>query len=137
MQPALTTFIAVEPPIVFPGMTVMQLLMSRSRSAMRKAAAMLAAMQIVLVATPLAESGGGSTSAHIEASGVQTHYAHNEGLCIACAARKMFDDAAPADASPLASSEESDAAIAAANSLNPAPANGPPRSRAPPSTLVG
>lgn len=137
MQPAGTTFIAVEPSIVFPGMTVMQLLMSRTRSAMRKAAALLAAVQIVLVAIPLAESGGSSTSAHVESSGVQTHYAHNEELCVACAARKMFDGAVPTEVSPLASSEESDAAIAVANSFNPAPASDPPRSRAPPSTLVG
>ena len=118
-------------------MTVMKLLMARSSSAMRKAAALLAAMQIVLAAVPLTESSTASATAHVESSGVQIHHAHNEEFCIACVAVKLFDGAAPADASSVASSEASAAAIAVlSHSFHLRPAEGPPRSRAPPATLV-
>lgn len=100
---------------------------------MRKAAALLAAMQIVLAAVPLTESASASASAHVESTGVQTHHAHNEEFCIACVALRLFDGAAPAEASTLASSEASAAAIAVlSHSFAPRPAHGPPRSRAPP-----
>jgi hypothetical protein len=136
MQPVRATFIPTEPSIVFPGMTVMQRLMSRSGSALRKAAVVLAAIQIVMFASPLTERGG-SASAHVESSGEQGHYAHNEEFCLACVANKMFEGAVPADRFSIASFEESAGAIMASDSFNPTLANGPPRSRAPPSTLVG
>ena len=117
-------------------MTVMHLLMSRSGFVVRKAAAILAATQIMVVAIPLSESGSGSASAHVESRGVQIHYAHNEESCIACAALKVFDGALPA-APPVALSDGSAAAIAATDTFDPRLASGPPRSRAPPSTLVG
>lgn len=117
-------------------MSVMQL-MSRTRSAMRKAAAILAATQIMVVATPLTESASGNAVAHVESSGVQSHHAHNEEFCIACVALKMFDSAAHAAALSFPSSDASAAAIAASDISNLRLANGPPRSRAPPSSLVG
>jgi hypothetical protein len=97
---------------------------------------MLAAMQIVVFASPLTERGA-SASAHVESSGEQGHYAHNEEFCIACVAHKMFEGAVAANRFSIASFEESAGAIMASDSFNPAPANGPPRSRAPPSALVG
>lgn len=104
---------------------------------MRKAAAILAAMQMMVVATPLAETGSANSGAHVESSGVQSHHAHNEEFCIACVALKMFDGAAPAAALSFPSSDASAAAIAASDISNLRLANGRPRSRAPPSSLVG
>jgi hypothetical protein len=118
-------------------MTVMQLLMSRSRSAMRKAAVILAATQIMLGSLPLTESGSRSAGAHIEATGVKLHHAHSEESCIACAALKILDSAAPEEESPLALSKRSGAAGTASDSFDPRLANGPPRSRAPPSQILG
>lgn len=120
------------------GMTVVKLLMVRSGSALRKAAALLAAIQIVLAAIPLTESASASASAHVESTGERSHHAHSEEHCIACVALRLFDGAAPADASTLASLEASAAAIAVlSHSFDPGPTSSPQRSRAPPATLVG
>ena len=118
---------------MFPGMTVVQRLLGVTRSTMRKAAMVLAATQIMLGTAPLTESGSRSSVAHVEAGGVDLHHAHNEESCIACVAMKVFDNADPEHA-PRASSVTRLAAPAArSDSFDPRLANGPPRSRAPPS----
>jgi hypothetical protein len=122
---------------ILAGMTVMQLLMTRSRSAMRKAAVVLAATQIMLGSLPLTESGSRGAAAHIEATGVQLHHAHSEESCIACAALKIFDSATPEDKSALALSKRYGAAGTASDIFDPRLANGRPRSRAPPSQILG
>lgn len=122
---------------IFPGMTVVQMLIGRTRSTMRKTAVILAATQIVLGSAPLTESETRSASAHVEAGGVELHHAHNEESCIACVAFKLFGGAEPAPGphSPVAA--QTAVSIAASDSFDPRLANGPTRSRAPPSTLLG
>ena len=119
------------------GMTVVQMLIGRTRSTMRKAAVFLAATQIMLGSAPLTESGSRSAGAHVEAIGVELHHAHSEESCIACAALKIFDSAAPEEESPLPLSKRSGAAGTASDSFDLRLANGPPRSRAPPSQILG
>jgi hypothetical protein len=119
------------------GMTVVQMLIGRTRSTMRKAAVFLAATQIMLGSVPLTESGSRSAGAHVEAIGVQLHHAHSEESCIACAAMKLFDGAEPEDSPSLGFSGGSRAAIPASANFDPRLASGPPRSRAPPSHILG
>ena len=122
---------------MFPGMTVVQMLIGRTRSTMRKAAVMLAATQIMLGSAPLTESEGRSAGAHVEAAGVDLHHAHNEETCIACVAFKVFGSAELAHRAPLAESISSAASPASASSFDPRLASGPPRSRAPPASILG
>ena len=120
---------------IFPGMTIVQILMVRTRSIMRKAAVVLAATQIMLGGAPFAESGS-RTTPHVEAAGVQLHHAHTEELCIACAALRVFDGAAPAQPASIAASLASAVAFAAFENVDQRLAKGPTRSRAPPSTFL-
>jgi len=122
---------------MLPGMTVVQMLIGRTRSTMRKAAVVLAATQIMLGSVPLTESGSRSAGAHIEAIGVQLHHAHSEESCIACATMKLFDGAAPEESPSPGFSGRSRAASAGSASFDPRLAQGPPRSRAPPSLILG
>ncbi len=113
------------------------MLIGRTRSTMRKAAVVVAATQIMLGSVPLTEGGSRSAGAHVEAIGVQLHHAHSEESCIACAAMKLFDGASPEETSSLAISTDPAAAGARCASFDPSLANGPPRSRAPPSPILG
>jgi len=118
-------------------MTVVQMLFGVTRSTMRKAAVVLAATQIMLGTAPLSESGSRSTGAHVEASGVDLHHAHNEESCIACIAIKVFAGA-ELERAPLPSAHTRLVAPAAvSDSFNPRLASGPPHSRAPPSPILG
>lgn len=116
-------------------MTVVQMLIDRTSSTMRKAAVMLAATQIMLGSAPLTESDSRSTRAHVEAAGVDLHHAHNEEACIACVAFKVFGSAELAHRAPLVEAWGTAIAPASSRSFDPRLASGPPRSRAPPSIL--
>jgi len=120
---------------IFPGMTIVQILMGRTRSMMRKAAVVLAATQIMLGGAPFAESGSRAMP-HVEAAGVQLHHAHAEELCIACAALRIFDGASPVSPAPLAASDASAPAFAASKSPDQRLAQDLTRSRAPPSAIL-
>ena len=120
---------------IFPGMTIVQLLMGRTRSIMRKAAVVLAATQVMLGGAPFAESASRAT-AHVEAAGVQLHHAHTEELCIACAALRIFDGASPATPAALVASEESAVTVATSETLDQRLIRGRTRSRAPPSAIL-
>lgn len=118
-------------------MTRVQILIGRTRTIMRKAAVVLAAAQIVVGGAPFAESGRGSAIAHVEDAGVQLHYAHSEEFCIACAALKVWDGPAAAAASSFSELEASASPSTTSERFDKRLAKGPPRSRAPPSSLVG
>lgn len=46
--------------------------------------------QLTLVLAPLAHaSRGRSAAAHVERGGTQTHHAHNEATCVACATQGL------------------------------------------------
>ena len=122
---------------MFPGMTVVQRLLGVTRSTMRKAAMVLAATQIMLGTAPLTESGSRSSSAHVEASGVDLHHAHNEESCIACVAMKVFGTGAPEQGTRASAVTRLDAPAARSDRFDPRPAKGTPRSRAPPSSILG
>lgn len=122
---------------ILPGMTVVQMLIGRTRSTMRKAAVMLAATQIMLGSAPLTESETRSARAHVEAGGVDLHYAHNEESCIACVAFKVFGSAEPAHRAAVVEPVQSSALPASSASFDPRLTSGPPRSRAPPSQILG
>jgi hypothetical protein len=118
-------------------MTWVQILIGRTRSMMRKAAVLVAAVQIVVGGAPFAESGSRSASAHVEDAGVQLHYAHAEELCIGCAALKVWDRPAAAGANPFSELTGSPRPAAMSDRFDQRLDNGPPRSRAPPSFLIG
>ena len=122
---------------IFPGMTFVQKLLGLSRSTMRKAALVVAATQIMLGSAPLTESEVRSTSAHVEAAGVELHHAHNEEACIACVAFKVFGSAELAHRAPLVESATSAVSPGSSSSFDPRLASGPPRSRAPPAAILG
>ncbi|HEU4747855.1 MAG TPA: hypothetical protein VFS56_05090 [Gemmatimonadaceae bacterium] len=118
-------------------MTVVQKLLGVTRSTMRKAAVVVAATQIMLGTAPLTESASRSSSAHVEASGVDLHHAHNEESCIACIAIKVFAGADLEQAPLPWSVTRLDAAAAGSDSFDARLADGQPRSRAPPSRILG
>ncbi|MDQ3674217.1 MAG: hypothetical protein M3365_07565 [Gemmatimonadota bacterium] len=118
-------------------MTVVQMLIGRTRSTMRKAAMMLAATQIMLGSAPLTESESRSAIAHVESAGVELHYAHNEESCIACVAFKVLGSGEPVHGAYVVESAQSAAPPASSASFDPRLASGPPRSRAPPSAFLG
>jgi hypothetical protein len=117
-------------------MTFVQKLIGLSRSTMRKIALVVAATQIMLGTAPLTESEARSTSAHVEAAGVDLHHAHSEETCIACVAFKAFGDAQPTERSAPFVLQEIRVAVALSDSFDSRLAHGPPRSRAPPSAIL-
>jgi hypothetical protein len=117
---------------IFPGMTFVQKLIGLSRSTMRKIALVVAATQIMLGTAPLTESEVRSTSAHVEAAGVDLHHAHSEETCIACVAFKAFGDAQPGERSTPFVFQEIRITVALSDGFHSRLANGPARSRAPP-----
>jgi len=121
---------------IFTGMTIVQILMVRTRSMMRKAAVVVAATQIMLGSAPFAESGSRAT-AHVEAAGVQLHHAHSEELCIACTALRVLDGAAPPQHPPVVVTEASSVRFAAVENLDQRFESGLTRSRAPPAQSLG
>ena len=66
----------------------------------------IAVVQLVVVVATATESLRPSASAHVEQSGTQRHYAHNEATCPVCAAQSMHAQVAhspvppPSDAAP-------------------------------------
>ena len=122
---------------IFPGMTFVQKLIGLSRSTMRKAALVVAATQIMLGTAPLTESEVRSTSAHVEAAGVDLHHAHSEETCLACVAVKVLGGANPGRGTHPVGEERSTVRTDVADKFDPRLANGPPRTRAPPATILG
>ena len=76
-------------------MIVVQIMLGRTRSLMRKVAVLIAASQLVLGSAPLFESGARDASAHIEANGVALHHVHDEANCIAFTASRLLSGAEP------------------------------------------
>ena len=103
---------------------------------MRKAALVVAATQIMLGTAPLTESEVRSTSAHVEAGGVDLHHAHSEATCIACVAFKAFGDAQTAERAAPVVLQKIRVTVAVSDSFDSRLANGPSRSRAPPSAIL-
>jgi|GEM_PF-1153757 len=122
---------------IFPGMTVVQMIIGRTRSTMRKAAVILAATQVMLGTVPLSESASRSTSAHVEAAGVEAHHAHNEESCIACVAIKVFGSAEVTNGRLFSLRTQLARATPRSHTFDTRLASGPPRSRAPPSLILG
>jgi hypothetical protein len=72
-----------------------QIVVNRTKSLMRRAAILVAATQVMLGSAPLFESGVRNASSHVEANGVQLHYAHDEATCVACNATRILGGAEP------------------------------------------
>jgi hypothetical protein len=45
--------------------------------------------QLVVAVAPLAEGRDGRMASHVEATGAQSHYTHNDATCAACQARSI------------------------------------------------
>ncbi len=118
-------------------MTVVQMLIGLSNVTMRTAAVLIAVTQIMLGSAPLTESESRSAGAHVEASGVDLHHAHNEETCIACVAFKVLGSADLEQRQPPIGSARSALTPASSDSFDPRLTSGPPRSRAPPSDILG
>ena len=117
-------------------MTIVQILIGRTRSTLRKAGLLLAATQIMLGTAPLTESETRSAGAHVEASGVDLHHAHNEQSCVACIAYKVFAGADLEQSPPPAIAARVVVTAAALDSFDARLTTGSPRSRAPPSSIL-
>lgn len=68
---------------------------------MRKAALLVAMAQMVVGLAPLLEAGGRDAHSHVEATGVQLHYSHDDATCGACVTRQIFAGAEPAELPPI------------------------------------
>ena len=67
-----------------------------SSAALRLAAVLAMAAQLVLTAAPYAERARGrDASAHLEGAGVRVHHAHDEAQCPACATQHLTSRAEP------------------------------------------
>ncbi len=117
-------------------MTIVQMMIGLTRSTLRKAGVLVAATQIMLGTAPLTESETRSAGAHVEASGVDLHHAHNEESCIACIAFKVFGGAELESPSFPAVAARLAAVPATRDSFNPSFTDGPGRPRAPPAPIL-
>ena len=117
-------------------MTLVQMLIGRTRSTLRKAGVLLAATQIMLGTAPLTEGETRSAGAHVEAGGVDLHHAHNENSCLACIAFKVFGGAQLEQSPPPAVVVRLAVTPAALGSFDPRLATGSARSRAPPPSIL-
>jgi hypothetical protein len=68
---------------------------------MRKAALLVALAQMVVGVVPLLEVGGRGTYSHVESTGVQLHYSHDDTTCAACVTRQLLGGAEPTQPPPL------------------------------------
>ena len=117
-------------------MTIVQILIGRTRSTLRKAGVLLAATQIMLGTAPLTESETRSAGAHVEASGVDLHHAHNEQSCLACIAFKVFGGAELEQNPPPPVVVRLAVTPATLDSFDSRLTTGSARSRAPPSSIL-
>lgn len=76
-------------------MMVVQVMLKKTGALMRLAAVLLAVGQAAMGFAPLLEKESASATAHVETSGTQLHYAHDESGCIACVAHRMAGGAPP------------------------------------------
>jgi hypothetical protein len=116
-------------------MMVVQIMMARTRSLMRKAAIAIAATQVVLGSAPLFESGARSASAHVEANGVRLHHAHDDATCIGCTATRLLGGAEPMQASPVMMAPRITSTTRELADLSTSVSARHNRSRAPPTVL--
>jgi hypothetical protein len=62
----------------------------RQRGVLFGLVALLATVaQLVVAISPLAEGRDGRMASHVEATGAQGHYTHNDATCAACQARSI------------------------------------------------
>lgn len=67
-----------------------RLIATRHRGWLSSLIALLAmTAQLVVAIAPLAEGRDGRMASHVESTGVQGHYTHNEATCAACQARSI------------------------------------------------
>jgi hypothetical protein len=104
---------------------------------MRKAAIVVAAAQVVLGSAPLFENGARNASAHVEAKGVQLHYAHDEATCIACNASRILGGAEPVSPPLVLPADRIVSATPELIQHLVSSARGHNNSRAPPSIVLG
>ena len=74
---------------------------ARAKSLMRKAALLVAVAQMVVGAVPLLEVGGRGAYSHVESTGVQLHYSHDDASCAACVTRQILGGAEPTQLPPI------------------------------------
>lgn len=71
-------------------MPSIRLIATRQRDWLYGVVALLAmAAQLVVAVAPLAEGRDGRMASHVEATGAQGHYSHNDATCAACQARSI------------------------------------------------
>ena len=71
-------------------MPSLRLIPTRQRGMLSGLIALLAMVaQLVVAISPLAEGRDGRMASHVEATGAQSHYTHNDATCAACQARSI------------------------------------------------
>ena len=64
--------------------------LTRKRGLLSGLVALIATVaQLVVAIAPLAEGRDGRMASHVEATGAQSHYTHNDATCAACQARSI------------------------------------------------
>ena len=82
-------------------MIVAGVTIARPKSLMRKAALLVAMAQMVVGLVPLLEVDARDAYSHVETTGVQLHYSHDDTTCAACISRQILGDAEPAELPPI------------------------------------
>jgi hypothetical protein len=82
-------------------MTVAGVTIARSKFLMQKAALLVAMAQILVGVGPLLEVDIRDAYSHVETTGVQLHYSHDDAACAACVIRQMLGSAEPAQLPPI------------------------------------
>jgi hypothetical protein len=114
---------------------VLRSLRTLTSRALRLAAALAAAAQLVLNVAPVVEGRGGPDAGmHVEAAGLSLHHAHDAAACPACAAQQLVGH--PAAAPALWDAVGHDGQTARPAPLPPVVLRSPSNlSRAPPASL--
>jgi len=68
---------------------------------MRQAALLAALAQMVVGVGALLEVGVRDAYSHVETTGVQLHYSHDDATCAACVTRQILGGAEPAELPPI------------------------------------
>jgi hypothetical protein len=109
---------------------------STSRSWLFSIVALLSmAAQLVVAIAPLAEGRDDRMASHVEASGVQTHYAHNDATCASCQARSIHGTPPRPSLSLLGNGARAFAIVAPVDRSISIGSHSPSSPRAPPSVI--
>ena len=93
------------------------------------------AAQFVIAIAPLTEGRDDRMASHVEAGGVQTHYAHNDATCASCQARSIHGNPPRPSPSFIGDETHAFAFIASVDRAISIDGHSPSSPRAPPAVI--